>query len=147
MSRGGGAILFGSSLQGSVNARGSRGRGLDFSRAESSRSFDSLRSCQSSYFSRLLRSLSSLISCPFLFVSWTLQVNLLLKQQQQQQTKREMAKFQVDSPNVTYGDRYIEADYDYCTSRVEPASDGRYKVTCKLIAIFHQPNVLLSMRV
>ncbi|EFX77117.1 hypothetical protein DAPPUDRAFT_198542 [Daphnia pulex] len=40
-----------------------------------------------------------------------------------------MAKFQVDSPNVTYGDRYIEADYDYCTSRVEPASDGRYKVT------------------
>ena len=58
-----------------------------------------------------------------------------------------MANFQVDSPNVTYGDRYIEADYDYCTSRVEPASGGRYKVTCKLIAIFDQPNILLSMRV
>lgn len=39
-----------------------------------------------------------------------------------------MAKFEVDSPNVTYGDRYIEADYDYCTSRVEPTTDGRYKV-------------------
>lgn len=39
-----------------------------------------------------------------------------------------MAKFQVDSPNVTYGDRYIEADYDYCTTRVEPATDGKYKV-------------------
>lgn len=46
-----------------------------------------------------------------------------------------MAKFQVDSPNVTYGDRYIEADYDYCTARVESATDGRYKVT--RVAIFH----------
>ena len=72
MSRGGGAILFGSSLQGSVNARGSRGRGLDFSRAESSRSFDSLRSCQSSYFSRLLRSLfTQLMPLSFRFVNVT----------------------------------------------------------------------------
>lgn len=39
-----------------------------------------------------------------------------------------MAKFEVDSPNVTYGDRYIEADYDYCTTQVQPSADGKYKV-------------------
>lgn len=39
-----------------------------------------------------------------------------------------MANVQVDSPNVTYTDRYIEADYDYCTTRVDTAG-GKYKVT------------------
>lgn len=39
-----------------------------------------------------------------------------------------MARIEVDSPNVTYSDRYIEADYDYCTTRVEPSVGGRYKV-------------------
>lgn len=39
-----------------------------------------------------------------------------------------MANIEVDSPNVTYGDRYIEADYDYCTTRVEQTAGGRYKV-------------------
>lgn len=38
-----------------------------------------------------------------------------------------MANVQVDSPNVTYTDRYIEADYDYCTTRVDTAG-GKYKV-------------------
>ena len=33
----------------------------------------------------------------------------------------------VNSPNVVYGDRYIEADYDYCTTSVERV-DGKYKV-------------------
>ena len=39
-----------------------------------------------------------------------------------------MANIEVDSPNVTYGDRYIEADYEYCTTRVEPMAGGRFKV-------------------
>lgn len=38
-----------------------------------------------------------------------------------------MASIQVDSPNVTYADRYIEADYDYCTTSVE-STGGKYKV-------------------
>lgn len=39
-----------------------------------------------------------------------------------------MANIEVDSPNVTYGDRYIEAEYDYCTTRVEQTAGGRFKV-------------------
>lgn len=46
-----------------------------------------------------------------------------------------MANIQVDSPNVNYGDRYIEADYDYSTSRVE-SNAGKYKV-CSPVAILH----------
>lgn len=55
-----------------------------------------------------------------------------------------MAKIEVDSPNVTYGDRYIEADYDYCTTRVESSPDGRYKV--KMDRHFIHTELCLSMR-
>ena len=35
---------------------------------------------------------------------------------------------QVESPNVTYGDTFIESQYDYCTTNVETTATGRYKV-------------------
>jgi len=38
-----------------------------------------------------------------------------------------MANIEVESPNISYGDRYIEADYDYCTTHVEPVN-GKLKV-------------------
>ena len=39
-----------------------------------------------------------------------------------------MANIEVESPNISYGDRYIEADYDYCTTHVEPVN-GKLKVS------------------
>ena len=39
-----------------------------------------------------------------------------------------MANIEVESPNVTYSDNYIEADYDYCTTHVEPVN-GKLKVS------------------
>ena len=44
----------------------------------------------------------------------------------------------VDSPNLTYGDRYIEADYDYCTTRVEHV-DGKYKVPAPVTGLLFSP--------
>lgn len=55
-----------------------------------------------------------------------------------------MVKFQVNSPSVTYGERYIEADYDYCTSRVEQTADGTYKVKCYRGAICNSRSMRAS---
>merc|ERR1711911_354064 len=43
-------------------------------------------------------------------------------------THSTMANIEVESPNISYGDRYIEADYDYCTTHVEPVN-GKLKVS------------------
>ena len=46
-----------------------------------------------------------------------------------------MANIQVESPNLTYSDDYMEADYDYCTTSVEPV-DGKYKVSLSPFSSF-----------
>ena len=42
-----------------------------------------------------------------------------------------MATIEIESPNVTYSECYIEADYDYATTHVEHVA-GKYKV-CELV--------------
>ena len=39
-----------------------------------------------------------------------------------------MVNIEVDSPNVFYSECYIEADYDYSTTHVEPVN-GKLKVS------------------
>jgi len=42
---------------------------------------------------------------------------------------------EVESPNVTYGENFIESQYDYCTTNVETTATG-YKVLPPMAAIF-----------
>lgn len=40
---------------------------------------------------------------------------------------------EVESPNVTYGENFIESQYDYCTTNVETTATG-YKVLLPPVA-------------
>ena len=42
---------------------------------------------------------------------------------------------EVESPNFTYGENFIESQYDYCTTNVEATATG-YKVLPPMAAIF-----------